>query len=146
MSHIDDSGETQPAANSSNELYQTSYLGTRVLAIPCGSCFMVMRYRFRSQRSEAVRIAARAYLKHFGEPAPPYCKLPPGRVDHLIVRWKPSRNAYIINFGYQFVGPDTRHYFLGGPIPFASYTVIESFEVATDGGCIYLGHHSGGVF
>jgi hypothetical protein len=107
---------------------------------------LALWYRSHSQRSEAVRIAAQAYLRQFGEPAPPYRRLPPGQVAHLSAQWKPSRNAYLIGFGYQYVAQDTRRDILGSPVPFASYTVIESFEVSPDGGCVYLGHHSGGAY
>ncbi len=102
--------------------------------------------RYQAQRADAIRVAARAYERKFGGPAPPYCKLPPDRVAHLRVRWDPSRNAYVIGFGYQYVDSTTRRDIWGRPIPFATFTVIESFAVVPGGPCIYLGHHSGGGY
>jgi hypothetical protein len=107
---------------------------------------LVQWYRSHQQRSEAVRIAARAYLRQFGEPAPLYRRLPPGQAGRLSVKWEPLRNAYVIGFGYQYVAHDTRRDFFGRPVPFASLTAIESFEVLPDGGCVYLGHLSGGAY
>jgi hypothetical protein len=127
-------------------------LKQRVFVISILACALLLIgplalwYRSHSQRSEAVRIAARAYLRRFGQPAPPYRRLPRGQVAQLSARSEPSRNAYIIDFGYQYVARVTRRDILGSPISFASFTVIESFAVLPDSGCVYLGHHSGGDF
>ena len=101
---------------------------------------------YRAQRAEAVRVAARAYMEKFGGPAPPYRKLPPDRVAHLGVHWEPSKNAYIVAFGYQYVDATTSLDIWGHSVPFATFTVMESFEVVPGGACIYLGHHSGGSY
>ena len=123
------------------------WLVISILAGSVASAWPLSRWaRARSERAEVVRIAARAYLKEFGEPAPPYCGDIPGRAAHLVVRRDASRDAYIVDFGYQFIGPDTRRDILGRPVPFASFTAFESFEVTPSGACVYLGHRSGGAY
>ena len=118
-----------------------------VITVPWLLLWPLVRWsRSRSERADAVRIAARAYLEQFGVPAPSYQELSLELVAHLSVRWQPSRSSYIVGFGYQYVTPDARRDIVGDMVPFTSFTVVESFEVLPGGGCIYTGHKDGGPY